>query len=289
MAAKRSAATPRPAKAKSPPAQSPPGRKGARTRAGIPPDVLRELHAGRAETRTLVEWLALDFAVLARNALPDIVGDAAAERVAADLDAGRALGIAARTKLAGEALARALGSGAARERRLRAAASHPSDTVRGWAAYAATSEHSALAARLAAIRPFAADAHFGVRELAWMAVRPAIVAEIERALRLLSRWSLDGDPNVRRFASESTRPRGVWCAHVAALKADPSPGIAVLEPLRADPSKYVRDSVANWLNDASKDDPAWVRAVCARWSRESRGPETAYVVQRAQRTLRRGE
>jgi len=78
-----------------------------------------------------------------------------------------------------------------------------------------------------------------------------------------------------------------WRAHVAALRADPSLGLAVLEPLRADPSKYVRDSVANWLNDASKDDPAWVRSVCARWTRESRGKETAYTVKRALRTIDR--
>ncbi|MCY2960792.1 MAG: DNA alkylation repair protein [Planctomycetota bacterium] len=251
--------------------------------------MLRDLNAGRIETRSLVEWLAIDFALLARSALPTILPASAVERVAEQLEAHRALGIVARTQIAGHGLAAALGSGAARERRLRALATHPSDTLRGWAAYAATTGEGPLSARLTTIRPFAADAHSGVRELAWMAVRPAIAAEIERALDLLSRWSGDPDANVRRFASESTRPRGVWCAHVAALKADPSPGLAVLEPLRADPSKYVRDSVANWLNDASKDDPAWVRAVCARWSRESRGPETAYVVKRAQRTLLRTE
>lgn len=269
-------------------ASAPPERKGARTRAAIPPAVLRDLEAGRIETRSLVEWLAIDFARLARSALPAILPEAAVERVAEELEANRALGIVARTQVAGDALAEALGSGAARERRLHALAAHPSDTLRGWTAYAATGGDMRLVARLEVVRTFAADAHSGVRELAWMAVRPAIAREIERALELLSRWSLDADANVRRFASESTRPRGVWCAHVAALRADPSPGLAVLEPLRADPSKYVRDSVANWLNDASKDDAAWVRSVCARWSRESRGPATAYVVRRAQRTLRRG-
>ncbi len=270
-------------------ASAAPARKGARTRAAISPAVLRDLNAGRIETRSLVEWLAMDFALLARSALPSVLPAAAVERVAEQLEANRALGIVARTQVAGGALAEALGRGAARDRRLSALAAHPSDTLRGWAAYAATAGDATLAARLAVVRPFAADPHSGVRELAWMAVRPAIGAEIERALILLSRWSLDGDASVRRFASESTRPRGVWCAHIAALRDDPSPGLAVLEPLRADPSKYVRDSVANWLNDASKDDSVWVSSVCARWSRESRGPETAYVVKRAQRTLRRRE
>jgi len=262
-------------------------RKGARTRATIPPDVLRDLCAGAIETRSLVEWLAIDFGTLARAALTDVVGPGRAEHIAANLDVQRELGIVGRTQLAGASLERALGTGAARERRLRALAAHRSDTVRGWTAHAATIGDAQLAVKLDAVRRFAADAHSCVRELAWMAVRPAIAEDIGAAVKLLARWSRDEDANVRRFASESTRPRGVWCAHVAALRADPSLGLAVLEPLRADPSKYVRDSVANWLNDASKDDPAWVRSVCARWTRESRGKETAYTVKRALRTIDR--
>ena len=170
--------------------------------------------------------------------------------------------------------------------RIAALREHASDSVRGWCAYAVAAVPGiALAERLARVRPFAADAHFGVRELAWLAVRPAIAAEIEAAIALLAKWSEAPDANVRRFASESTRPRGVWCAHIARLKAEPAVGLPVLEPLRADPEKYVRDSVGNWLNDAAKDQPSWVRATCARWTQESRGAETAYIAKRALRSV----
>lgn len=247
-------------------------RKGARSRADIDPAVLAALTAGTAETMSLPEGLAIDFAALMEATCPGI--DPAPLRAAAGDGITRRMALAARLVLdaRGEAAVVEL-------------AEHPSDTVRGWSAYAiGLLPHLGIEERLMMIRPLADDPHFGVREWAWLGIRAAIVAEPVRALDMLTPWTAEASPRLRRFASEATRPRGVWCAHVGALRADPRPGLKVLQPLCADPDRYVQDSVANWLNDAGKDHPDWVREVCAEWS-QGAGKATAYIVKRASRNL----
>lgn len=49
------------------------------------------------------------------------------------------------------------------------------------------------------------------------------------------------------------------------FKRDPSPLLPLLEKLKADPSLYVRKSVANNLNDIAKDHPDIVIATARRW------------------------
>lgn len=236
---------------------------------------LAQLHAGAPATH-LTECLAVDFAPLMRALAPEVGADGiAAMRAAA------ALGISKRMALAARILHEGLGPvGFTRM------AAQASDTARGWACFmvAATPDLS-LAQRLARIRPLADDAHFGVREWAWLALRPALAADLATAIAQLTPWTALPSERLRRFASESLRPRGVWCAHLAALKADPGLALPLLEPLRADPSVYVQDSVANWLNDASKDQPDWVRRVCARWLTHSPGAATQRICQRALRTI----
>ncbi|HEY1230670.1 MAG TPA: DNA alkylation repair protein, partial [Ramlibacter sp.] len=144
-----------------------------------------------------------------------------------------------------------------------------------------------LPRKLHAVRRFAADPHFGVREIAWSAVRDEVGRDVEEAVRLLRPWVQEADPNLRRFATELTRPHGVWCAPLPALKAEPWRAQSLLDPLKSDPSLYVRNSVANWLNDASRTQPEWVQATCDRWRVESPTPETAAVVRRALRTVNR--
>lgn len=251
-------------------------RRGALRRVDIPPRILQQLNRGELEAVTLAEALAIDFAKLMAVAVPGLPRTAlTAMRFAAKE------GITRRMALAGHHLHAHFGP--AEYPRL---SRHRSDTVRGWSAFLlAVTPHLTLGERLYLIRPLANDGNAGVREWAWLALRPLIAADLVHAIDLLEPWTVSGSPFLRRFATEATRPRGVWCAHIEVLKSEPARGRALLEPLRADPHRYVQDSVSNWLNDAAKSQPAWVRETCARWLDESPTPATARICRRAQRSL----
>ncbi|MGT2432594.1 DNA alkylation repair protein [Cupriavidus basilensis] len=251
-------------------------RKGASRAADIPPDILAALERGELQSATLAECLALNQATLLRAVLPDLAPPAIRQA-----EAACQLGILKRMAGIGAVLFEELGpAGIAR------CQAHPSDTVRGWACFMAGMQPGPdLSQRLAAIRPLADDPHFGVREWAWMAVRPHLAADLDGSIALLAAWTAAPSERLRRFASEALRPRGVWCAHIAALKKNPARALPLLEPLKADTSAYVQDSVANWLNDAAKDSPDWVRALCLQWQQGEPAAATRRICSRAMRNL----
>ncbi len=121
---------------------------------------------------------------------------------------------------------------------------------------------------------------FGTAEFA---IRPFLAQDADRALAAMARWTGSDDEHVRRLASEGGRPRLPWAARVPALKADPTRAAHILETLKADPSLYVRKSVANHLNDISKDHPDKTLYVLHSWDRDH--PHTAWIAKRALRTL----
>ncbi len=97
------------------------------------------------------------------------------------------------------------------------------------------------------------------------AVRPFIEQHFELTYPMLLQWTQDSDEHVRRLASEGCRPRLPWAKQLTAIRRDPSNNIILLEHLLDDDSAYVRRSVANNLNDISKDHPERVLAVCEQW------------------------
>lgn len=243
--------------------------------ADIPPEVVSELNAGRRRTANLAELLAMDLAALVSSLEPALAHEANAR-----IDRGA--GVTRRMHAAAALLVERLGPGC-----IDRLAAHGSDTVRGWACYAiGLLPGLTLSQRYARVRKLADDEHFGVREWAWLALRPHVAADSRGAVSLGVGLVRSKSERLRRFAVEATRPRGVWATHLTELVRDPSPGLALLEPVRADPSGYVQDSVANWLNDAAKSRPDWVRLLVERWRAEGDGAATAYITRRALRSLR---
>lgn len=121
---------------------------------------------------------------------------------------------------------------------------------------------------------------FGSSEFA---VREFLRRDPARTLAVMQAWSRDESEHVRRLASEGCRPRLPWSFRLEALMAEPALAAPILENLKADPSLYVRKSVANHLNDVTKTHPAWVLERLEGWPLDN--PHTAWIARHALRTL----
>ncbi len=100
------------------------------------------------------------------------------------------------------------------------------------------------------------------RMSAEFAVRPFIQRHPELAFDALRRWASHPNVHVRRLVSEGSRPRLPWGLRLRAIQDDPQLTIPLLRLLVDDPELYVRRSVANHINDISKDHPAVAIALC---------------------------
>ena len=116
------------------------------------------------------------------------------------------------------------------------------------------------------------------------AVRPFIETEQTRTLDRLLSFTTHPSPHVRRWCSEGSRPLLPWGKKLHALVADPSPVWPILEALKDDPSPYVQKSVANHLNDISKNHPALLVKRCQIWQKHAT-PSRRWIVRHGLRTL----
>lgn len=116
------------------------------------------------------------------------------------------------------------------------------------------------------------------------AIRPFLIRYPDQSLEMLVKWAEDENQHVRRLASEGSRPRLPWAMGLPAFKQDPTPVLQILEQLRDDPELYVRRSVANHLNDISKDNPQMVIDTLMRW-KVSASKERLWIIRHATRTL----
>ncbi|WP_314586739.1 DNA alkylation repair protein [Paenibacillus terrigena] len=263
-------------------------RIGARKLADIPSEVVNLLQQGKLQSVNLTEWLAVDHLTLLQHIMTEFGMEQEAHAMMQRLHEAKETKIMKTIPSIATEWLQLFDQMPQHDssRIFRTLAAHPSDSVRCWAAYIIGLDHRlSLQEKLASIRPFAADAHFGVREIAWMAVRESIAKELEQSISLLADWVCDPDANIRRFAIESTRPVGVWAKHIQELKVNPRIALPLLDRVKADSVKYVQDSAGNWLNDASKTNPDWVMQICDQWLKVSDTKETKRIVMKAKRSL----
>lgn len=265
-------------------------RKGAKRRSEIPAEVVAALNRGELETVNLVEFLVIDQTRLLKSVLTGLGIDQPAHRrrLIAAATAQAEVGIMRRTAEIGRAFFATIANHPRFAEVYQLMVSHRSDIVRCWAAYMdAADDTLSFPGRLKRVKPFATDNNPGVREVAWISLREVAAEPLVDEIERLHSWAKSKNHRIRRFAIEITRPRGVWCRHLPKLKNRPEIALPLLSLCCQDPEKYVQDSVANWLNDASKSRPDFVLETCQQWQAESDCKATARITHRAMRTLRK--
>ncbi|MCB2219280.1 MAG: DNA alkylation repair protein [Bacteroidetes bacterium] len=125
--------------------------------------------------------------------------------------------------------------------------------------------------------------HFTKYASSEFAIRPFLDQNPELVMKYMHIWAENENENVRRFASEGCRPRLPWAMVLPKFILDPRPILEVLEKLKNDPSEFVRKSVANNLNDISKDHPDIAMDTAVRWYGYS--DQTNKIVKHGLRTL----
>jgi len=137
--------------------------------------------------------------------------------------------------------------------------------------------HSHFEASMAALKLFT---QYGSSEFA---IREFLKRDFNRTIAVMKKWADDENHHVRRLASEGSRPRLPWSFKLDAVVKDPTLTLPILERLKSDDELYVRKSVANHLNDFSKDHAPLLVQTVKKWDLSQE--RTAWIVKHACRTL----
>jgi len=262
-------------------------RKGARKAIDIPAEVLKLLNEGKIETVNLTEWLAIDHLKLLKHNFPKVgISKKITDDISQQVINQKKPSTMNSVKLIGALLYENFANKKEYQTILKTLSKHVADSIRCYAPYLISlNNHWTIEEKLNHSKKLVADSHFGVREVVWMALRPEIDQNLKASIKHLTKWAVDENENIRRFTTEATRLRGVWCKHIETLKEEPELALPILEKLKSDSSKYVQDSVGNWLNDASKSKPEFVIELCEKWGKESPTKETDQIIKRGRRTI----
>jgi len=117
------------------------------------------------------------------------------------------------------------------------------------------------------------------------AVRPFILKYPNKMMAQMLIWANSENFHVRRLASEGCRPRLPWACALPAFKGDPTLILPILEKLKDDDEDYVYRSVANNLNDLSKDNPKLVVKIATAWMQGKPAKNRVWLVKHGCRSL----
>lgn len=121
---------------------------------------------------------------------------------------------------------------------------------------------------------------FGSSEFA---IREFLKRDFAKTIKVMNKWAEDKNHHVRRLASEGSRPRLPWSFKLDEVIKNPEVTLSILEKLKTDKELYVKKSVANHLNDISKDNTEWMLKVLGNWDKTN--SDTQWIVKHASRTL----
>jgi 3-methyladenine DNA glycosylase AlkC len=118
------------------------------------------------------------------------------------------------------------------------------------------------------------------------AVRAFFLHDEKRTLTYFQKWVSDSNEHVRRLVSEGSRPLLPWGQKLPGFVANPLVTWDLLEKLKNDEAEYVRKSVANHLNDHSKNHPDLVVEKLLKWQKsDPKNKNIDWVIRHASRTL----
>lgn len=118
------------------------------------------------------------------------------------------------------------------------------------------------------------------------AVRAFFIHDEKKTVKFFETWVNDKNEHVRRLVSEGSRPLLPWGQKLHSFVKDPMVTWDLLEQLKDDESEYVRKSVANHVNDHSKNHPDLVVKKLLEWKKQSSGDKNVdWVIRHASRTL----
>jgi 3-methyladenine DNA glycosylase AlkC len=115
------------------------------------------------------------------------------------------------------------------------------------------------------------------------AIRQFILKYEDETMEQMKILAKSKNEHLRRLASEGCRPRLPWAVALPKFKQNPSKVLEIIELLKNDKSLYVRKSVANNLNDISKNNPN----IVIEFVKENLGKtkELDWICKHASRTL----